>query len=212
MHLIAVSKDLQAFQHIHPQPTGAPGEYRVEATFAESGTYLLFDELTRANGATVVQRDDLTVGAASDRPAGLVVDLAPKTLGTTRISLVGAEGLRAGQDATLTFRLEDAASGQPVRNLQPYLGAPAHGVILSEDAVRFAHTHGEAVGAVPAEPAGHAGDHQHAAPAAGQVPGFGPEIALHHTFDTPGLYKLWGQFQTADNQVITADFVVRVAE
>jgi Cu+-exporting ATPase len=212
MHLIAVSRDLQAFQHIHPQPTGAPGEYRVEATFTEPGTYLLFDELTRANGATVVQRDDLTVGAASDRPASLAVDLAPKTLGTTRVALAGADALRAGQEATLTFRLEDASTGQPVRNLQPYLGAPAHGVILSEDAARFAHPHGEAVGEAPAEPAAHGGDHQHAASAAGQAPGFGPEIALHHTFDTPGRYKLWGQFQTADNQVITADFVVRVAE
>jgi P-type Cu+ transporter len=217
MHLIAVSKDLQSFQHIHPQPTENAGEYRVEATFADPGTYLLYDELTRANGATVVQRDGLTVGASSDRPASLAVDLAPKTLGTTRVSLAGADALRAGQEATLTFRLEDAASGQPVRDLRPYLGAPAHGVILSEDAAQFAHTHGEAVGAAPAEPAAHAGgrgsadhqsgDHQHAS----QAPGFGPEIALHHTFDTPGLYKLWGQFQTADNQVITADFVVRVA-
>jgi len=219
MHLIAVSQDFQSFQHVHPEPTGAPGEYRVDATFADPGTYLLFDEFTRAGGATVVQRDELTVGSAGSGPARLGVDLAPKTLGATRVSLAGADALRAGQEATLTFRLEDAASGQPVRNLQPYLGAPAHGVILSEDAATFAHTHGEAVGAAANDPAAHAGghgsaDHQQGAPAAGasQPSGFGPEIALHHTFETPGLYKLWGQFQTSDGQVITADFVVRVAE
>ena len=39
-----------------------------------------------------------------------------------------------------------------------------------------------------------------------------PEIALHHTFETPGLYKLWGQFQTHDGAIVTADFVVRVAQ
>ncbi len=38
---------------------------------------------------------------------------------------------------------------------------------------------------------------------------FGPEIAFHHTFPAPGLYKVWGQFQTHDGQVVTADFVVR---
>jgi Cu+-exporting ATPase len=224
MHLIAVSRDLQSFQHVHPEPTGAAGEYRVETTFTEPGTYLLFDEVTRASGATVVQRDELTVGSPSARAAPLNVDLAPKTLGEVRISLAGADAIRAGQQATLTFRLTDASTGQPIRDLQPYLGAPAHGVVLSEDGTRFAHTHGEAVGSGAAEPGAHAGaygsadhrsgDHRHPAPASGvtQSTGFGPEIALHHTFDTPGLYKLWGQFQTHDGQVVTADFVVRVAD
>jgi Cu+-exporting ATPase len=223
MHLIAVSRDLQAFQHVHPEPTGAAGEYRVETSFANPGTYFLYDELTRASGATVVQRDELTVGAASDRPASLAVDLVPKSIGTTRVSLAGADTIRAGQESTLTFRLENPTTGQPIRDLQPYLGAPAHGVILSQDAEHFAHVHGEAVGGGAADPAVQAGasgsadhrsgDHEHAAPAAGTTAtGFGPEIALHHTFDVPGLYKLWGQFQTRDGQVVTADFVVRVAE
>src|SRR5205823_246227 len=47
MHLIAVSQDLKLFQHIHPEPTGTPGEYRVAAAFPEPGTYLLFDEFMR---------------------------------------------------------------------------------------------------------------------------------------------------------------------
>jgi Cu+-exporting ATPase len=226
MHLIAVSRDLQLFQHVHPQPTSAAGEYRVETTFAEAGTYLLFDEFNRASGATVVQRDELMVGAPSAGAAQLAVDLSPKTIGSVRVSLAGADAVRVGQEATLTFRLEDASTGQPIRDLQPYLGAPAHGVVLSEDASSFTHTHGEAVGA-PAD--GHAHGSQSTAPASapaahtghgasapsqstGAPAGFGPEIALHHTFDAPGLYKLWGQFQSHDGEVLTADFVVRVAE
>jgi Cu+-exporting ATPase len=243
IHLIAVSRDLQSFQHVHPEPTGIAGEYRIETTFAEPGTYLLFDELTRANGAQIVQRDELTVGAPSISSAQLAVDVAPKTIGAVKVSLVGADAVRAGQGATLTFRLEDASNGQPIRDLQPYLGAPAHGVVLSEDAARFAHTHGEAVGSpddghahgsqgsgsaapasAPAAQSGHAGHGSTSQGASAPGPstgasapasspaGFGPEIALHHTFDAPGLYKLWGQFQTHDGQVITADFVVRVAE
>jgi Cu+-exporting ATPase len=236
MHLIAVSHDLQAFQHIHPEPTGTAGEYRVEATFAYPGTYLLYDEFTRVSGETTVQRDELTFGTPSPAPASLSEDLAPKTYGQVRVGLAGADTIRPGHEAALTFHLEDAATGQPIRDLRPYLGAPAHGVILSEDAARFAHTHGEAVGAsVPdmpgmshgatgaaapsAPPAGapashNAADHSHApaAAATSSAPGFGPEIAIHHTFDTPGLYKVWGQFQTKDDAMITADFVIRVAE
>ncbi len=38
------------------------------------------------------------------------------------------------------------------------------------------------------------------------------EIAFRHTFAAPGLYKVWGQFLDHHGQVITADFVVRVAQ
>ncbi|MFN8635121.1 MAG: heavy metal translocating P-type ATPase [Chloroflexota bacterium] len=224
MHLIAVSRDLVAFQHIHPSPTGTPGEYRVETSFATPGTYLLFDEFARSGGETTVQRDELTVGSPSAEPAHLAEDLAPKTLGAVRVALTGADTVRAGQEATLTFRLEDAATGQPLRDLQPYLGAPAHGVILSEDGATFVHAHGEAVGApddghshsmpgmAPTATPSAAGHASHGQPTAAGAPAltFGPEIALHHTFEAPGLYKVWGQFQTHDGEIVTADFVVRV--
>jgi Cu+-exporting ATPase len=214
MHLIAVSRDLQKFQHIHPEPTGTDGEYRVEATFADPGTYFLFDEFNRANGDQIVQRDELTVGAPSAGPATLTEDLAPKTYGSVRVGLSGADAIRAGQEAALTFHLDDAATGAPIADLQPYLGAPAHGVVISEDAATFAHTHGEAVGGAGA---GHSSmpdmpgmpGMSHSTMSAG---GFGPDIAIHHTFETPGLFKLWGQFQTKDGSIITADFVVRVAQ
>jgi Cu+-exporting ATPase len=208
MHLIAVRRDLQAFQHVHPEPSEAAGEYRVETSFAEPGTYLLFDEFNRASGEQVVQRDELTVGAPSAGPARLAEDVGPKTVGGVRVALAGADAARAGEEATLVFRLEDAASGQPIRDLQPYLGAPAHAVVLSEDGARFAHTHGEAIDGSGHATSGHAGH----TVAAGTATGLGPEIAVHHTFDTPGLYKLWGQFQTVNGAVVTADFVVRVAE
>jgi Cu+-exporting ATPase len=213
MHLIAVSRDLQKFQHIHPEPTDTAGEYRVETTFPDTGTYYLFDEFNRSSGAQIVERDELTVDAPSVEPASLTEDIAPKTYGTVRVGLTGADGIRAGQEAVLTFHLEDASTGVPIHDLQPYLGAPAHGVVLSEDAATFAHTHGEAVGA---ESDGHASmpnmpgmpGMSHGTSSAA---GFGPEIAIHHTFETPGLFKLWGQFQTKDGAIITADFVVRVA-
>ncbi len=38
---------------------------------------------------------------------------------------------------------------------------------------------------------------------------FGPQVSFAHTFDRPGLYKIWGQFNDRGN-VITVPFVVEV--
>ena len=35
-------------------------------------------------------------------------------------------------------------------------------------------------------------------------------VAANYTFATPGLYKIWGQFQSHDGKIITADYVVHV--
>ncbi|MCC6173856.1 MAG: copper-translocating P-type ATPase [Chloroflexi bacterium] len=203
MHLIVVSQDLARFQHVHPSPTGQPGEYSVDVQVPAPGTYLLYDEFTRANGQDLLKRDTLTVGGPSGGASSLAEDRSPKLISGVRVTLQGAGTIRAGQEARLVFRLEDPRNGDGIADLQPYLGAPAHAVILSQDARMFVHTHGEAVGgdaeSHDASPGGHS-DAQAA---------YGPEIAIHQTFPAPGLYKVWGQFQAHDGQIITADFVVR---
>jgi Cu+-exporting ATPase len=212
MHLIAVRRDLAEFQHLHPEPTGAPGEYTVEMTFPTAGTYVLYDEFARATGQDVLQRDELVIGSPSEA-AALAEDRAPKTVVNIRVGLHGDGDLVASRPTRLIFQLAVAQTGQPLRDLQPYLGAPAHVVILPEDVGTFAHTHGEAVGAgghhgqAATAHGGHGDAHGGHSTADGAI---GPEIAFSHTFPAPGLYKLWGQFQTRGGQLITADFVVRV--
>jgi Cu+-exporting ATPase len=218
VHLIAVRSDLAHFQHVHPLPTDRPGEYALEVTFPEAGTYLLFAEFDRATRQTVLQRDTLVVGAPS-AGATLREDRAPKAVADDlRVSLLGAGAVEAGREATLTLRAEDPRTGEGVRDLQPYLGAPAHVVVLSADGQTFAHTHGEVPGAPGAAVAhggaapGAAGGHDaggsggHDAVAGAHN---GPEIAFHHTFAQPGLYKVWGQFKNHHGQVVTVDYVVR---
>jgi Cu+-exporting ATPase len=195
MHLIVVSRDLGTFQHIHPELVG--DAYAVTTTLP-TGAYTLYSEFQR-DGRTVLDQRPLTVGAATATgPVGLAQDLTPKTVGDVTVALTAPQAIQAGQAATFTFAL--TANGQPVTDLIQYLGADAHVAVVSADSSRFAHTHGETVGAA----GGHADNEAHAA--GGTV---GPDIAFTHTFATPGLYKVWGQFQRGGT-VITVPFVVEV--
>src|ERR1051326_3057467 len=47
IHLVMLRDDLTGFQHMHPQPTGTPGELDVEATFPAPGLYTLNSEFRR---------------------------------------------------------------------------------------------------------------------------------------------------------------------
>jgi Cu+-exporting ATPase len=167
IHLIAVSEDLSQFQHVHPRPSGSAGEYAVDVAFGRGGRYRLFAELEREGDRPILQRDVLEVAGPSPAAAPLVEERSPKSVAGARVALSGADGLRAGQEARLRFRVEDPATGEPRRDLKPYLGEPAHAVILSADAAAFAHEHAEA-----------------------EEPGV---LTVHHTFAQPGLYKVWFQ-------------------
>ena len=68
MHLIATREDLGTFTHVHPEPTGQPGELQVEVTFPTAGTYVVNTEFRqRGEMADVHQRQLVTI--AGDAPA-----------------------------------------------------------------------------------------------------------------------------------------------
>ena len=102
-----------------------------------------------------------------------------------------------GETSELAFTFTDAATGRPVDDLQPYLAAAGHVVIMRADGETFAHEHADVEDAD--------GDPVFALP--GQE--FGPELDVHAEFATPGVYQLWGQFRTADGDVLTVPFTVQ---
>ena len=88
-----------------------------------------------------------------------------------RVTLVpDAVPLHAGKAVMMTFRLTDTVSGQPVRDLDRYLGAFGHCTIISQDTERFLHTHpmDERVG----------------------VARGGPDVVFHTSFPAAGLWKI----------------------
>ena len=99
----------------------------------------------------------------------------------------------------LTFSLADARTGQPLRNLRPYLAAAGHVVIMRADGQTFAHEHADVRDSSGAP--------------VFALPGttFGPDLPVHAHFDTPGTYRLWGQFRLGSGQVITVPFTVEAS-
>ncbi|MGC4191262.1 MAG: heavy metal translocating P-type ATPase [Thermomicrobiales bacterium] len=194
MHLILVSGDLQQFQHIHPSLQD-DGTYAVDVTLPENGTYALYDEFVQGDH-TVLDEQQIVVGAASPVGTTLNPDISPKTVDGLTLSLAVPDQIVAGQATEL--KLTATANGEPVTTLQPYLAAAAHVAIVDEGATSFAHTHAEAANS--ASDSDHADGHDTAST-------FGPDLVVHHTFEQAGIYKIWVQV-SYNGEVITVPFVI----
>ena len=183
MHLIVVSEDLSHFEHRHPEYDGQ-GTFRDELTFPAGGRYKLFADFLPAGGAQQTVGEWVEVeGKGEERPVEPDAELVKTVEG--KVVELAIEGLAPNAETMLTFSFKDAASGRGIDDLEPYLGAVGHVVILSEDAETYLHVHPADEGAT------------------------GPEAMFHTSFPASGTYKLWGQFQH-EGRLITVPFVVNV--
>jgi Cu+-exporting ATPase len=195
MHLIATREDLGTFAHVHPQPTGHPGQLAVDITFPTAGRYVVNTEFRRQGKmADVHQRQVVTVAGEAPAPVTLAAGQRTAIVDGVRVRLEG--DAEAGGRSDLHFSFTDAGSGEPIEDLQPYLSAAGHVVVMRADAATFAHEHAEVeddrgrpVFAIP-----------------GQT--FGPELDVHAEFPTAGVYQLWGQFRLENGRVVTVPFTV----
>jgi hypothetical protein len=220
MHLLIVSEDLSEFDHLHPEQV-ADGAFHITHTFPYGGNYRLYVDFRPFNADPVVDHFNLAVNGNVRPGVALIEDTTSiKTIDGLRVTMTADKPLRPGGEAMLNFAVADASTNEPVTDLQPYLGALAHFVIISQDGMDFLHAH-------PMEKAEMNGVHGHhghgghqtrphrqhhdtmgTKPNAPQVSA--SEVSAHTIFPRVGLYKVWAQFQR-DGRVITIPFVVRVA-
>ncbi|MGY1776200.1 heavy metal translocating P-type ATPase [Geodermatophilus sp. SYSU D00804] len=196
MHLIATREDLGTFAHVHPQPTGRPGQLAVDVTFPTAGRYVVDTEFRRQGEmADVHSRQVLTVAGTAPEPVALTAGPRTVVVDGVRVELGGTA--EAGGVSDLHFTFTDAGTGRPVDDLQPYLAAAGHVVVMRADGQTFAHEHAEV-------------DDGNGRPVFA-LPGqtFGPELDVHAEFPTAGVYRLWAQFRLVDGDVITAPFTVQ---
>ncbi|HEX8347631.1 MAG TPA: hypothetical protein VF657_23305, partial [Actinoplanes sp.] len=196
MHMIITRADLGTFAHIHPEPTDRAGVFTVQAEFPTGGRYAIHTEFRRQGQMTdVLDGRDVTIAGTAPAPTPMpATEVRGQVVSGVRISLDG--DAHVGETSDFTLRFTDAATGRPVRNLQPYLGAAGHVVVLREDGTRFGHRHAETF------------DSKDRPVLATPGTTFGPELTLHTTFDIAGSYRLWAQFRLADDTVVTAPFTV----
>jgi Cu+-exporting ATPase len=196
MHLVATREDLGTFAHLHPEPTGAPGQLAVQVTFPTAGRYIVNTEFRRQGQmGDVHSRQVVTIGGTAPGPAPLAAGPRSVVVGGVRVTLDGE--IRAGTRSDLDFTVTDAETGRPVDDLQPYLAAAGHVIVMRGDGSTFSHAHAEVTDA--------GGRPVFALP--GQT--FGPELAVHAELPTAGTYRLWAQFRLSDGSVITAPFTVQ---
>jgi hypothetical protein len=182
LHLIAVRRDFSGFQHVHPEmaPDGTwttdldltAGEWRLFADFKATGA----DALTLGNDLAVRGRY-LPVETPS-------TDSLTSNVDGYTVSLDG--DLVAGQDAKLTLTV--TRDGEPVTDLQPYLGAYGHLVALRAGDLAYLHVH----------PEGAPGD---------GVTEPGPDVVFYAEVPSPDRYHLYLDFKH-DGVVRTAAFSV----
>lgn len=138
LHLYLIRTDLTGFQHVHPA-LAADGTWSIRTAFAAAGRYRLVADFTvRPAGSDVthILGAPLTVtGSWRRQPTP-----APSSSVTVDGYTVEATGrLQAGTESALTVRL--TRGGQPVTDLQPYLGVWAHLSAFRAGTLAFAHLH-----------------------------------------------------------------------
>jgi len=197
-HLFIVSQDMSEFQHIHPA-FERDGSFTIETVLPIAGNYKIYSDFYPHEGAPqVLQQNITTAGYTRDLLAALPRLKADASLTRiadgTKIELkLEPQDIIAGQPVALKYHLTDARTGEPVRDLIPYLGAWGHTLILSEDQSDYVHSHPEEV--VPD------------VPDKSKLRG-GPDATFNAFFPKPGNYRIWSQFQRGET-LTTVSFTVR---
>jgi hypothetical protein len=180
LHLIVVRRDLTGFQHVHPRLDRSTGTWSVDVRLTP-GVWRVVADLVPAGWDGITLADDVSV-AGDFTPAALPAADRVATVGTDAGTYtVTLEGDTApGASTVLTTRIE--LDGEPVTDLEPYLGAYGHLVAMRAGDLGYLHVHPEE------------------GPA-------GPGVDFATAFPEPATYRLFLDFQHR-GQVHTAAFTV----
>ena len=244
MHLFLVAENGGALAHLHPFTTDSvrflsalpplpTGRYNIygdivhESGLAEtlvSSVEIAPSRISHADTTWQGDRDDAWIAreAADDSRQQVLGD------GTRMTWLRSDSVLVAGVDASLRFALSTPA-GTPLA-LEPYMGMPAHAVIVRDDGKVFIHLHpqgtistaaqrsfvmreiGDTVtGRLAQRLAADTGTHGGAHPTNAQVDmATSDTVAFPYAFPEPGGYRIWVQARR-QGRVITGVFAATVA-
>ncbi len=149
LHLFVVDSSLTDYHHLHPEPTGTPGEYAFTFTPRTGNKYSAWADITM-----IADSKNHKLQAAFPSPGRQI----PPSIKTN--ANAAASGLRfewrcddtlvAGKPVIVEATVRDA-NGNIVQDLEPVMGAFAHLVGFGADGKSIVHTH--PLGREPESPA-----------------------------------------------------------
>jgi hypothetical protein len=209
VHFLIVRKDLQDFQHVHPDFNKSTGEFSIDVTFPNDGPYRMFADFTPQGtqmgpdgmhlGVTVYQ--DVVSGDLNKyKVATTTVDSdILKVVDGYRINYNFPEVLKSNTEVSYSLIIEK--NNEDIA-LQNYLGALGHSVVLKKDTLDFMHVHAEGKNGPGMDMSGSSGQMDHKMP--------GAFINFKTIFPEAGVYKMFTQFQ-AKGKIITSDYTIQVS-
>jgi hypothetical protein len=174
LHLIVVRRDMSGYQHVHPT-LGADGTWEVPLRVATPGQYRVLADFRPAAAS-----ESLTLGV--DVPAPGDYQPVPLSQPARTAEVDGYTVTLDGDLESGALRFSVSRGGQPVTDLEPYLGARGHLVVLREGDLAYLHVH----------------------PTSETALSFAAEVP------SPGVYRLYLDFQHA-GKVRTAEFTATTA-
>jgi hypothetical protein len=209
MHLFILSPQLDRLFHLHPDELRA-GVFEQRLPPMPPGKYAMFGDLVHATGVseTVTGQIEAT-GLAGVPLSGDDSGWSSSDSGGTKIVWVrDTAPLVPKRLTTFTFRVDDA-NGQPVTDLELYMGMPGHAVFVRRDLQVFAHVHPS--GSAPmaaldiAMPAT-SSHSQHASLPRRSLGEGGPStVTFPYGFPEPGQYRIFVQVKRAGS-IVTGAF------
>lgn len=183
VHLILVRHGLDHFAHLHPSVDPKTGVLSADFAFPSGGSYHLFADYQQPGGKPMTATTRVEVGGDATPAPELKPDVPGLLKGEGIAAKVSVDGAKPGAEARVRFEVLDG--DKPVTDLEPYMGAMGHLVVVSADAKKYVHAH-------PLEK----GEAKHV-------------VTFAASFPSPGLYKGWGQFKRS-GRVRIVPFVVSV--
>ena len=147
---------------------------------------LYSDFFPQGGGPQVISTPIVTAGFEGDVRSAIPtlapdIDWVRRANGAQVALQIEPRQVIAGDELDLPMHFTDTSTGAPITDLQRYLGAFGHALVLSEDMVDYIHSHP---------------DEQLEGTTI--TSGGGPDVNFHALFPKPGRYRIWLQFQRKD--------------
>ncbi len=193
IHLLIIDESLTDYHHEHPVPTAKPGEYKFTFQPKTGGRYTIFADLVpTATGKQEYARTDVEVQGEKkplDESAGQLAEVDGYKF---ELSAEGESTLRVGEAKLVKVKVTKP-DGQAAGNLEPVMGAFAHGVGFPSDRSGVVHVHPMGKEPTKASERG------------------GPELTFHIVPEHAGYMKFYVQVQIGGEDKF-AGFGFKVSE